>query len=201
MHVALFGGTFDPPHNGHQFITQQMLAEKIVDAVWFVPVKNHAFQREMSPVVDRVEMLKKVVADLHNPKVRIESYEIDHSAMSYSLETLEALSVKHPEHTFSWVIGSDNLAKFNQWHNYAELLKKFRVYVYPRQGYPPESLREGMIFLKDFPEITISATEVREKVQRGESIADLVNPDVEKYILEKKLYESLCEELHSTASL
>lgn len=190
MQIALFGGSFDPPHQGHQFITQQLLAHKIVDQVWFVPVKHHPFQKSMTDANERVAMLEEIVQKLDTTAVRIERYEVDHPETSYSWDTLNALSAKYSEHTFSWVIGSDNLASFGQWHKYQELLQKFPVFVYPRQGFPTQPLYPGMIFLAKFPEITVSATDIRQKVQKGESIKGLVTPEVEDYIHDRQLYRA-----------
>src|SRR5258708_653718 len=133
MEIALFGGTFDPPHQGHQFITQQIIERSIADTVWFVPVQNHPFHKTMSSAEDRVKMLELMMANLTaaspelKKNIRIERYELDHSAISYSFDTLTALSAKFPEHTFSWVIGSDNLEGFSKWHDYQELLKPSKL--------------------------------------------------------------------------
>jgi nicotinate-nucleotide adenylyltransferase len=191
MQIALFGGSFDPPHIGHQTVTTQLLQRKIADKVWFVPVQNHPFRKAMSSVQDRLTMLELAIADLPAEvadKTKIEQYEIDRPEVSYSLTTLEALSAKYPQHTFSWVIGSDNLGSFDQWYKFTELLSKFGVFVYPRQGFIPTPLHEGMVFLKDFPKIAVSASEIRQAVHKGESITGKVAPEVEKYIMVHSLY-------------
>jgi nicotinate-nucleotide adenylyltransferase len=191
MQIALFGGSFDPPHLGHQTVITQLLQRQIADEVWLVPVQNHPFHKAMSLAEDRLNMLQLAVADLPAAvadKTKIEQYEIDRPEVSYSWTTLEALAAKYPQHTFSWVIGSDNLASFDQWYKFEKLLEQFTVYVYPRQGFPTEPLQKGMVFLQDFPAITVSASEIRTRVQKGESVKGLVAPEVEKYIMVHSLY-------------
>ncbi len=204
MQIALFGGTFDPPHRGHQYIAQQLIKQHKADAVWFVPVKNHPFHRPMSPAEHRLAMLKEVVTELRRELVsfatkknisvddiiRIETYELHHSSISYSYDTLEALSVQYPEHTFSWVIGSDNLESFHKWHKFQEILKKFSVLVYPRKNFSPQPLYTGMQFLEGFPEVTISATEVRQKVADEQDVKTDVLPKVAEYIQTHQLYKA-----------
>ena len=60
MKIALFGGGFDPPHLGHQFITQTLLERQIVEEVWYVPVKQHPFGKQVSADQHRVAMLKLI---------------------------------------------------------------------------------------------------------------------------------------------
>jgi len=225
MQIALFGGTFDPPHLGHYQVVKELLQRQVTDAVWFVPVKNHPFAKKMTAANHRLAMLEILVAELqnelscsgissscvchpraggdpdfHHPElvsgsmlglaqITIERYEIDHPSMSYSFSTLTALSQKYPQHTFSWVIGADNLAKFSEWHDYQKILQQFSVYVYPRQGFAAQPIFPGMIYLSDFPEVNVSASEVREKWQHKQSIDNLVLPAIQDYIQQNRLYQ------------
>ena len=184
MNIALFGGAFDPPHLGHQNIVTEMLARHIVDEIWYVPVKTHHFGKKMSPDQQRVEMLRLIV----QPKTRIEEFELHQEGINYTYDTLEFLAKQHPQHTFSWIIGSDNLGGFHRWLELDPELLKYRFYVYPRTGFPFEPLYEGMEPLRDFPEVNISSTDIRARLQTGKEITSLVAPKVEQYIFEQKLY-------------
>jgi nicotinate-nucleotide adenylyltransferase len=201
VQIALFGGTFDPPHSGHYQVAKELLQRQVIDAVWFVPVKNHPFAKKMTVAHQRLAMLKILLNELQKDlnltngttltgksKVSIERYEIDHPSVSYSFDTLIALLQKYPQHTFSWVIGVDNLAKFNEWHDYQKILQKFPVYVYPRQGFLAQPILPGMIYLADFPEINVSASEVRTKLHNQQSIDDLVLPAIKEYMRQNRLY-------------
>lgn len=184
--IALFGGGFDPPHIGHQKITTHMLDHHIVDEVWYVPVKNHPFGKKVLPDADRLAMLDLILDP--SQKTRIETYELSRPEMSYTFLTLEHLTQKHPHHQFSWIIGTDNLANFHKWTAIHPMLLKYPFYVYPRAGFPFEPMYEGMISLKDAAEVTVSSTEIRKKIAKGQTIAGLVDPRVEEYIQKHKLY-------------
>ena len=187
MHIALFGGAFDPPHHGHQTIAKILIQQKVVDEVWFVPVKKHPFDKYVGEDRHRLAMLEFIVRD--EQQLHIETYELDNSTKSYSYSTLQFLQTKFPEHRFSWIIGSDNVASFPQWFEFEKLLKTFTVLVYPRKGSEHVTLLSGMKWIKEVEPIDISSTMIRQKVQRGESIHGLVDPEVERYIREQRLYQ------------
>jgi nicotinate-nucleotide adenylyltransferase len=183
MEIALFGGSFDPPHLGHITVADTVAKKRIADEVWFVPCANHPFAKNLSPAKNRLEMLQLI-----HGNHRIYTYEIEKKTASYSIETLEHATQEFPEHTFSWLIGSDLLQSFTKWHLYAELLQRFPVLVYPRAGYAMEPLLNNMRALHEVPEIAASATEVRKLVQEGKNIEDFVPKKIEEYIHTHRLY-------------
>lgn len=186
MKITLFGGAFDPPHCGHLRIAQELLRRSIADEVWFVPVKYHAFEKEMQSDEDRLAMISAML----EPRMRVETFELQQESTSYTYKTLSLLAGQHPEHIFSFVIGSDNLARFDTWDKLEHLVEEFRFYVYPRTGYPLTPLQKNMKVLEGVPEVDVSSTEVRADVQAGESITGLVPEIIEQYIQEHQLYVS-----------
>jgi nicotinate-nucleotide adenylyltransferase len=184
MHIALFGGAFDPPHSGHQLVAASILHEQLADEVWFLPASKHPFLKPLSPASDRVAMLEAIL----QPHQRIETYELDHDTTSYTYTTLAQLRLRHPEHTFSFIIGSDNLANFHTWDEHEKLIAEFPFFVYPRPGFPMEPLYPNMTPLSNTATVTTSSTEVRENVQLSKSIAPLVHPNVALYIHNQGLY-------------
>lgn len=184
--IALFGGGFDPPHLGHQQITRELLEKNLVDEVWYVPVKQHPFGKKVSANHHRIAMLENILI----PHTRIELHEIEKEGTSYTYLTLKELTTRYPDKKFFWVIGSDNLPGFHKWGSYEKIISEnYPFYVYPRPGLPFTPLYPNMIPLTDWPEIPISSTEVRQKILAGESIADLVDPKILKYIESHHLYE------------
>lgn len=191
MKVILFGGAFDPPHLGHHSITKNILDQGIADQVWYVPAKTHPFAKKLTSDKHRLAMLNFL--DGTDSRTKIETYELDKDGVSFSHETLDALTEKYPEHKFAWLIGSDNLAKFHLWgdsksRNFKEMLAKYPFYVYPRKGYAFSPLYENMIPLENMDEIEVSSTEVREKINHKQSIDDLVMDEIINYIQDNKLY-------------
>lgn len=212
MTISVFGGAFDPPHLGHEAVVDNLLSAGLAEEVWYLPVKNHHFGKQMLPVEHRLEMLKLITSQPSNDrnyeehqltvnnkqqisniqypisKIRIEEYELHQEGINYSYDTLVALSEQYPEHTFSFVIGSDNLKNFYKWLENRPKLLDFPFFVYPREGYEFQPLYENMTPLIDMPEVTISSTQIRENRRMGKSLNGLVRPEVEEYIVQNKLY-------------
>ena len=201
MRITLFGAAFDPPHLGHQAIATSLLLNKQTDAVWIVPVKEHPFGKRLVEEEHRLAMGQLLAESIRSAvraekmslsaeQLRVETYELEQSGASYTFKTLIALSKKHPEHQFSFVIGSDNLKTFDKWDKYQEMLSRFPFFVYPRHGYPFEPLYQGMIPLREMEEVRVSSTLIRERVVNELSITDLVTPEVESYIRQHTLYSA-----------
>lgn len=179
--ITLFGAAFDPPHLGHRQIVISLLQQKLANEVWLLPVGEHAFAKPLSAAKKRLDFLKALVLDLPDnlqPKVRIEKIELEQTGTSYSYQTLQTLARKFPEHKFSFVIGSDNLARFNEWDNYQQMLREFPFYVYPRADYPLEPILPGMKLMVDVKKVDVSSTQVRERQAAGQRVDDLVSPRV-----------------------
>jgi nicotinate-nucleotide adenylyltransferase len=192
MHIVVFGGAFDPPHLGHQAIAENVVSQGIADEVWFVPVREHSFLKRLSPPEHRLAMLKSLLP----AHCRIETYELESEGINYSFNTLDALHQEYPQHQFSWIIGSDNLAKFHTWgdahgRSYKELLASYRFYVYPREGHAFEPLYEGMVPLPNMPVVTVSSTQVRAAIESGQPYQHLVTPAIANYIAKQHLYTEI----------
>lgn len=178
----LFGGAFDPPHNGHLLIAQKITEEKIADQVWFIPCATHPFGKKMTPADDRLAMLRLAGT------LTINTHELDSPTISYTVDTIEYFAKSLPDDTFSWLIGSDQLPTFTKWHRWQALIHNFTIYVYPRQGYSFDQVQKEMVALTHLPTIALSSTMIREQVHQKLPITDLVPPNVAQYIAMKKLY-------------
>ncbi len=184
MHIAVFGGAFDPPHLGHLHVARVLLEHNHADEVWFMPVNDHPFAKKMSPGTERVALLKLMI----EPRMKIELLELESPEMSYTLHSLRTLKKLHPQHSFSFVIGADNVANFTKWHHYAALLHEFTVWVYPRVGSSLEQVLPGMQILTAVQPVNVSSTQAREALQEGRSVAGLLSERVASYCRETKLY-------------
>ncbi len=204
MRITLFGAAFDPPHLGHQQIAVSLIKEKLTDAVWLVPVKEHPFGKKLAPVDDRLAMANLLADSIRqaiNGKselsseqlVRVETFELDEPGTSYTFRTLTTLAEQYSQDQFSFVIGSDNLATFHQWDQFEALLAQFSVFVYPRQGFQFEPLYSGMIPMAQMAEVNISSTQIREKLKRGESIVEMVPASIGEYIDQQGIYRNQVE--------
>lgn len=189
MNIVLFGGSFNPPHLGHSFVISQAF-ELIpnLDELWLLPDYHHTFAKEshFAPANHRVNMAKFLTTD----HVRVESCAIDQQMTGSTREHLDYLQQHYPEHSFSFLIGSDNLIKFNHWVSWEELLERMPFYVYPRAGYPTKPLYPHMTALDSPTQIisNLSSTLIRGRLKAGLSITPFVPAKVAAYIAANKLY-------------
>ena len=199
MKILVFGGTFNPPHLGHQLMVEQVLSKTLEDGLefdqlWLLPVGQHSFAKKFVSNEHRLVMLELMIDSIveKNPalknKIFLEKYELEHDEESQTFSTLEALAKKHPEHQFSFLIGSDNLEKFHLWNDYQLMLKKYPFYVYPRIPFEFLPFYEGMVALKDFPKMEVSSTKVRMAFANQASLDGLLDAKVIKYIKENELF-------------
>jgi nicotinate-nucleotide adenylyltransferase len=189
MKIALFGGSFDPPHVAHQMACLYVLQTYDVDELWMVPCYQHPFDKRMAPYAHRVAMCRLAAAPL-GPRVLVSTIEEELGGPSYTLTTVRALTARHPEHEFFLTIGADLLRERERWHGAAELLETVRFIVLGRAGAQGGPLREGSdLHHPDSPDLpAISSTLVRKSLFAGEEPHALVSRSVLFYIREHGLY-------------
>jgi len=177
MRVAIYGGSFNPPHVAHQLALTYVLATGHVDEVWMVPTFKHPFDKELAPFSDRATMCELAASPFK--AVRVVRIEEELGGESFTLRTVRALMERHPDHRFSLVIGADLLTERERWHGWPELKDLVPFIVVGRQGSPGT----GEIALP-----AVSSTTVRQRVKSGEPIDALVASDVADYIRARGLY-------------
>jgi nicotinate-nucleotide adenylyltransferase len=163
LKIGLFGGTFDPVHNGHIEIVQAYLNSGFVDSIWVLP---SAFPPQKSipsaSFENRVQMLN--IAFEHFRNVRIDSVESTLPIPNYTIQTLQHLHKSSIGIDFFWCIGSDQLVNFTTWHRYDEILDSCSLLVVKRPGSlfqdVPKSILDKCHFIEHSP-IDISSTKVR----------------------------------------
>ena len=134
MRIAIYGGSFDPPHLAHLFTITYLLSRSDVDEVWLLPAANHVFGKVMTPFKTRVSLLELVIAPFDN-QVQICQIEAERDGQSRTFDTLSILASNHPEHRFTLVIGADNLTESHRWHRFDELVARWPVIVLGRPGH------------------------------------------------------------------
>ncbi len=134
MRVAIFGGSFNPPHVAHQMAALYVLETAPVDELWLVPAVRHAFGKTLAPFADRLAMCEAAAAAL-GPRVRVSAIERDLGEESRTLRTIRRLQQDHPGTTFSLVIGADLLAEVPSWLGGAELQRTVPFIVVGRAGF------------------------------------------------------------------
>jgi len=192
MNIALFFGSFNPFHLGHQSLAEWIVNNYPFDELWFIVSPCNPL-KEKADLIDehlRFDMLEGAVSD--NPKLKASKIEFDLAIPSYTIDTLNELSIIYPKHTFNLLIGSDNALVFDKWKNYNELLDKFPVYVYPRLGYDFDLIQSIYPQMKkmDSPLIDISSTQIRLAIKQQKDVSKLVHPFVNQFIINNNLYKN-----------
>ena len=132
MRIGLFGGSFNPPHEGHRLVALQALKRLGLDAVWFLvspgnPLKEHT---ELAPLAERVAATRAL---MHHPRLRVTGFEAAHG-FTYTYETLSYLRRAFPGVRFVWIMGADNLAQFHRWEQWREIAQLMPMAIYVRPG-------------------------------------------------------------------
>ncbi len=169
MRIAVLGGSFNPPHVGHALICAWLHWTDQCDEVWLLPVHVHAFGKEVEPFERRASWCRAMASQIGG-FVRVCEVESEREETSYTADTLDLLSERHPEARFRLVVGADALPTFHKWHRFEELQSQYDPLVVGRPGYPPVP---GM---PTFPEI--SSTDIRARIARGEDVSTLVPSSV-----------------------
>ena len=130
--IGLLFGSFNPIHVGHLIIAETVAYMDGVDEVWLV-VSPHNPLKDSNSLLnpyDRLHLVRLALED--NPRVRASDIEFNLPVPSYTIDTMTHLQEKYPSHSFSIVMGEDNLGQLQRWKNYTQLLKYHQVIVYPR---------------------------------------------------------------------
>ena len=191
--VGIFCGSFNPIHNGHVALADYIARNSDLDEVWLVVSPLNPLKRTiadtLAPNEQRLDMVRLALRSCE----RLFASDIEFSLPlpNYTINTLNALKSKYPETDFSLIIGADNLALFERWKDSDVIMSNFDMLVYPRPGVDLDSLMQKypkVRVLENAPLHDVSSTEIRRRISSGESLRGLVNPEVEEYIKDKKLY-------------
>jgi nicotinate-nucleotide adenylyltransferase len=184
---ALFGGSFDPVHLGH-LVVAEAAGELLGATVRFLPAREQPFKRaaHAATAEQRARMLELAVAG--NPRLRVERLELALPAPSYTVQTLRALAQREPGNRFTLLLGADAAAELAAWHDVAALPGLADVAVFARPGASPPPRHPLIGRVIEVPALDISASLIRERVRRGQSIRYLVPEAVREFIATQGLY-------------
>lgn len=188
--VGIYGGTFDPIHLGHLITAQSVREIRELDKIIFVPayLSPHKLDIKASSPKHRLNMLKLAVEGVDF--FDISDFEIKKKQISYTIDTLTELKKHYDE--LELIIGYDNIFKFYTWKEPDEIIKLAKLIVLKRKSsYPPpyeDKYYNQAVFVQTRG-IEISATDIRERVKRGQPINYLVTKEVKDYIFEHNLYK------------
>ncbi|MCH9643750.1 MAG: nicotinate-nucleotide adenylyltransferase [Gammaproteobacteria bacterium] len=207
--IGILGGTFDPFHNGHLAIAEQLLLKIPLDRIEFIPCKKPATHKQpIATAKQRLQMTRLGVRN-KNSKFCVNAIEMQRAGISYMVDTLQILRSRQPKDSISLIIGSDVFQFLNQWLHWHRLLTYAHIIVVSRpqnkltkvswlqdflqqhQTYSADTLLNslnGSIYFQALDTPNISSSQIREKLAADKSVnADLPMP-VLTYIEKQQLY-------------
>ncbi|MDA0277916.1 MAG: nicotinate (nicotinamide) nucleotide adenylyltransferase [Bacteroidetes bacterium] len=198
--IGLFFGSFNPVHQGHLILSNYLVEETALEEVWFVITPQSPFKQKQR-LLDNHHRLALVEEAIEGyPKLKVSTVEFGLPAPQYTALTIAHLMEKHPEASFSLIVGEDHLKSFHKWYNYQALLEGHQIYVYPRM--PEEALaaakplkqpkseilNHSNLILVPAPVVEISSSYIRKALKAGKNIRPLLPPAVWKYMDEMNFY-------------
>lgn len=198
MKIGLFGGSFDPVHNGHLKIAEWTKNKLSLDKIIFIPAANppHKLGAVIASAEHRLKMTQLAIED--HPDFEISDVEILRKGISYTIDTVYYFLGKYglsPNQLFL-LIGGDSLVDLPSWRYPDKIIKRCTVVVFQRQGADlsavPDSIANHVKILET-PLIDISSTSIRKRIAAEESISDFTPHSVAKYIDKKGLYREISQ--------
>lgn len=187
IRTGIYGGSFNPIHNGHIAIARAMLDCDAVDEVWLMVSPQNPLKQSADLLDEqlRLDMTRRATADI--PCVTACDYEFHMPRPSYMWHTLQSLSRDYPDRVFTLLIGADNWQVFDRWYHADDIIAHYPIRIYPRRGYDIEaSTLPHNVKLVDTGLYDVSSTMVRERIRRGEDVSQLIPASIIKMA---KVYE------------
>ena len=213
MRIGLLGGTFNPIHNGHLHIAEEIYRQCRLDQVWFVPSCRPPHKQLADDVAftDRLAMIEAAIQT--SPYFFACSIEGRRGGTSYTVDTLRELTAAHPQDEFFFIMGLDSFQEIDSWKDYPQLFDYAHIVVAARPGYSglltnllPVAIADRFCYDADSKKLwsdtgfsvffvahtdrDISSTDIRHRISKHRSVSGLIPAAVESYIAAHALYQS-----------
>lgn len=198
MKIGIFGGTFDPVHNGHIALAKSAIEQVPFDRLIVVPARMQPFKvhQEVTSGEDRLNMLKLAFRDV--PKAEVNGYELGKKGISYTVETMNHFKEEYPNDSVCFLMGTDAFLKILDWKNSEDLLRNYTFVIGGRPGYDEKELQQVAnkvrekygtnLFFLDNDLVRQESTQIRNGAGDRKCLDSSVPRDVKEYILDHGLY-------------
>lgn len=194
--IGLFGGSFNPPHCGHVFMARYFVEKMNLDKCFFIPAAQSPFKTENDYLDFTAEQRLAMVRAIKpiKPEFEVNESEILRGGLSYTHETVEDFAGRYPDAELFWLLGKDHLFDFPDWRHPEIIIKHATVVIVNRDDkisekeriFLDEKIGQDNYIILDSPIVDISATEIRENLEKPEELRKLVPLEVLPIILESR---------------
>lgn len=173
--TGIYGGSFNPIHNGHIALARHLLHEAELDEIWFVVSPQNPFKVQQQLLADDKRLLLVRQALAPYPQLVASDFEFSLPRPSYMWHTLQGMSAQWPDRELHLIIGADNWLCFDRWYHADDIRRTYPIIIYPRQGYDitPADLPQG-VRLVNTPLYNVSSTEIRADIAAGRDVSGKV---------------------------
>ena len=195
MKIGLYFGTFNPIHIGHLIIANHLAEYSDLEQIWMVVTPHNPLKNKQTLLDDYQRLQLVFLATEDYPKIKPSDIEFKLSQPNFTVNTLAHLQEKFPQHTFSLIMGEDNLKSLHKWKNYEIILQNHEIYVYPRISSEIDATQNYTfknnpnIHIVDAPVVEISSTFIRENIKKDKNVRPLLPEKVWQYIDHNNLYK------------
>ncbi len=190
LRLGVMGGTFDPIHNGHLVAASEVASAFQLDEVLFVPTGQPWQKSQVTKTSDRYLMAE--IATAANPRFKVSTVDIERSGPTYTVDTLRDLRANFPDAELFFITGADAVTAMGSWKDATELWGLARFVAVTRPGHKLDlpSAPAGAIEVLEIPALSISSTDIRDRVAAGKPIWYLVPDGIVQFIAKHSLYRS-----------
>lgn len=190
LKVGLYFGSYNPIHIGHLAIANYMVEFTDIDQLWFVVSPQNPFKIKENLLADyhRLELVNRAIEN--DDRFRASNIEFNLPKPSYTIDTLTYIQERHPETSFSILMGSDNLESFHKWKNSEFIIENYGIIVYPRPGFDLSTVpnHKNITVVKDAPLMEISSSFIRNAIKEGKDIRHFMPQKAWEYLDEMNFY-------------
>lgn len=196
MRIGIYGGSFNPIHQGHTRLAQAMVSQGIVDELWLLVSPLNPLKQGVSADIAEYEhrLNMALLATEGVDGVKVSDFERHLPIPSYTINTLHELSKAYPQHDFSLFIGADNWERFPRWYHAEEIIDTYIIYIYRRTGSTIDAASlPPTVHLVNTPMYDISSTQIRDAIQKGKDVTMWIYHKVYNYIKTNGLYGAISQ--------
>lgn len=197
MKLGIFGGTFNPVHSGHIELVKHFASLAELDKVLLIPTKipPHKLSPDLLSGEIRLQMCSLAVAG--EDKIEVSDIELNREGSSYTIDTLRALEKLYEGAQLHLIMGADMLLCLDSWRDYRGIIDRCVICAAARNDSTVDELKlkakeleipDNRVIISNEQIMTVSSTEIREKIKKGDSISGLVPETVERFIIDNRLY-------------